>query len=73
MFFTADKVKTSNDTICIRFQDIVNRQIIYYVKISDNGFYTPYVKMGEHLITCGGKEMADYIFFMQHQYALDII
>ncbi|MBP9185677.1 MAG: hypothetical protein KBG11_01150 [Bacteroidia bacterium] len=70
MFFTADKVKTSNDTICIRFQDIVNRQIIYYVKISDNGFYTPYVKMGEHLITCGGKEMADYIFFMQHQYAL---
>jgi tetratricopeptide (TPR) repeat protein len=70
MFFTADKVKNSNDTVFIRYKDIVNRQIIYYVKIADNGFYTPYVKMGEHLITCGGKEMADYIFYMQHQYAL---
>lgn len=70
IFFTSDKIKSPSDTVYIYYKDIVNRQIIYYVKIADNGFYTPYIKMGEYLITCGGKEMADFIFYMQHQYAV---
>lgn len=70
IFFTAEKPKNASDTVNIYYKDIVNRQIIYYVKIADNGFYMPYVQIAEHLITCGGKDMADYIFYMQQRYAL---
>ncbi len=68
--FTAEDPKNAIDTVHIYYKDVVNRQIIYYVKIADNGFYMPYVQIAEHLITCGGKDMADYIFYMQHRYAL---
>ena len=60
----------SEDTVYINYKDIINRQIIYYVKVTDGGFYMPYVKIGDHLLTCGGKEFADLIFYMQHQYAV---
>ena len=30
----------------------------------------PYVRVKDHLLTCGGKEVADLLFYMQHQYAV---
>jgi len=30
----------------------------------------PYVKIGDHLLTCGGKGVADLIYYMQHRYAV---
>jgi tetratricopeptide (TPR) repeat protein len=68
--FTSGKENHYQDTITIYFRDILNHQIIYYVKVTDGGFYMPYVKVKDHLLTCGGKEVADLLFFMQHQYAI---
>jgi tetratricopeptide (TPR) repeat protein len=30
----------------------------------------PYVRVKDHLLTCGGKEVAELIFYMQHMYAV---
>jgi tetratricopeptide (TPR) repeat protein len=68
--FTSGKENHYQDTITVYFRDILNDQIIYYVKVTEGGFYMPYVKVKDHLLTCGGKEVADLIFFMQHQYAV---
>jgi len=65
-FTSTDK----KDTISIYFKDIINHQISYFVKITEGGFYMPYVRVKDHLMTCGGKEAADLIFYMQHQYAV---
>jgi tetratricopeptide (TPR) repeat protein len=68
--FTSGKENQYQDTITIYFRDILYHQIIYYVKVTDGGFYMPYVRVKDHLLTCGGKEVADLLFFMQHQYAI---
>jgi tetratricopeptide (TPR) repeat protein len=65
-FTSTDK----KDTISIHYKDIVNHQISYFVKITEGGFYMPYVRVKDHLLTCGGKEVADLLFYMQHQYAV---
>jgi tetratricopeptide (TPR) repeat protein len=70
MRFTSGNENHFKDTITIYYKDIVNCRIIYYVKITDGGFYMPYVSVKDHLLTCGGKEVADLLFFMQHQYAI---
>ena len=70
IMFTSGKDNHSKDTVYINYKDIINRQIIYYVKVTDGGFYMPYVKIGDHLLTCGGKGVADLIYYMQHQYAV---
>lgn len=68
--FTSGSENHFKDTITIYFKDILNYRIIYYVKITDGGFYMPYVSVKEHLLTCGGKEVADLLFYMQHQCAV---
>jgi len=68
--FTSGNENHFKDTISIYYKDIVNCQIIYFVKVTDKGFYMPYVRVKDHLLTCGGKEVADLLFFMQHQYAI---
>jgi tetratricopeptide (TPR) repeat protein len=68
--FTSGNENHFKDTITIFYKDIVNCRIIYYVKITDGGFYMPYVRVKDHLLTCGGKEVADLLFYMQHQYAV---
>jgi tetratricopeptide (TPR) repeat protein len=68
--FTSAGDNDFKDTVTIYYKDILNYQINYYVKITDGGFYMPYVKVKDHLLTCGGKETADLLFFMQHKYAL---
>jgi len=70
IMFTSGKDNHSKDTVYINYKDIINRQIIYYVKVTEGGFYMPYVKIGDHILTCGGKEVADLIFYMQHRYAV---
>jgi tetratricopeptide (TPR) repeat protein len=70
IMFTSGKENHSKDTVFIYYKDIINQPIIYYVKVTEGGFYMPYVKIGEHLLTSGGKELADLIFHMQHRYAL---
>jgi len=68
--FTSSSENHYKDTITIYYKDILNYQIVYYVKVTDGGFYMPYVRAKNHLLTCGGKEVADLLFYMQHQYAL---
>jgi hypothetical protein len=68
--FTSGSENHYKDTITIFYKDILNYQISYYVKITDGGFYMPYVRVKDHLLTCGGKETADLLFYMQQQYAL---
>jgi tetratricopeptide (TPR) repeat protein len=68
--FTSGNENHAKDTVTIYYKDILNYQITYFVKITDNGFYMPYVKVKDHLLTCGGKEVADLLFYMQHQYAV---
>lgn len=68
--FTSGNENRYKDTVTIYYKDILNYQISYYVKIAENGFYMPYVKVKDHLLTCGGKETADLLFYMQQQYAL---
>jgi tetratricopeptide (TPR) repeat protein len=68
--FTSGSENHSKDTVTIYYKDIVNSRIIYYVKVTDGGFYMPYVKVKDHLLTCGGKGVADNLFYMQHQYAV---
>jgi tetratricopeptide (TPR) repeat protein len=68
--FTSGSDNHSVDTVTIYFKDIVKYQITYYVKVADNGFYMPYVKVKDHLLTCGGKEVADLLFYLQHSYAV---
>lgn len=70
IMFTSGKENRSKDTVYIKYKDILNRQVIYYVKVTDGGFYMPYVKVGDHLLTCGGKGVADLIYYMQHRYAV---
>jgi hypothetical protein len=67
--FTSGNENHYKDTITIFYKDILNYPINYYVKIADNGFYMPYVKVKDHLLTCGGKETADLLFYMQQRYA----
>ena len=67
--FTSGNENRYKDTVTIYYKDIVNYQISYYVKIADNGFYMPYVDVKDHLLTCGGKETADLLFYMQQLYA----
>ena len=68
--FTSSNESNFKDTVTIYFKDIVNYQITYYVKVAENGFYMPYISVKDHLLTCGGKEVADLVFYMQHQYAV---
>jgi tetratricopeptide (TPR) repeat protein len=68
--FTSGNENHFKDTVTIYFKDIVNSRIIYYVKVTDGGFYMPYVRVKDHLLTSGGKEVADLLFYMQHQYAI---
>ena len=68
--FTSGNENHFKDTITIYYKDILNFQIFYFVKVTDGGFYMPYVRMKDHLLTCGGKEVADLFFYMQHQYAV---
>jgi tetratricopeptide (TPR) repeat protein len=68
--FTSGSDNHSRDTVTIYYKDILNCRITYYVKITDGGFYMPYVRVKDHLLTCGGKEVADLLFYMQHQYAV---
>jgi tetratricopeptide (TPR) repeat protein len=68
--FTSGNENHFEDTVTIYYKDILNYRIIYYVKITDGGFYMPYVSVKDHLLTCGGKEVADLLFYMQHQYAV---
>jgi tetratricopeptide (TPR) repeat protein len=68
--FTSGSENHFKDTVTIHYKDILNCRIIYYVKITDGGFYMPYVRVKDHLLTCGGKEVADLLFYMQHQYAV---
>jgi tetratricopeptide (TPR) repeat protein len=68
--FTSGSENHYKDTVTLYYRDIVNCQIIYYVKVTDGGFYMPYVRVKDHLLTCGGKEVADLLFYMQHQYSV---
>jgi tetratricopeptide (TPR) repeat protein len=68
--FTSGSENHFKDTITIYYKDILNYRIIYYVKVTDGGFYMPYVRVKDHLMTCGGKEVADLLFYMQHQFAV---
>jgi tetratricopeptide (TPR) repeat protein len=68
--FTSSNENHFKDTITIYYKQILNCQIIYFVKVTDGGFYMPYVRVKDHLLTCGGKEVADLFFYMQHQYAV---
>lgn len=68
--FTSSSKDRYKDTITIYYRDILNYQITYFVKVTEEGFYMPYVKVKDHLLTCGGKEVADLLFYMQHQYAV---
>lgn len=68
--FTSGNENHSKDTVTIYYHEIRNDQISYYVKVTEGGFYMPYVRVKDHLLTCGGKEMADLLFYMQHQYAV---
>ena len=68
--FTSGQDNHSKDTVTIYYHEILNYWISYYVKVTEGGFYMPYVKVKDHLLTCGGKEMADLLFYMQHQYAI---
>jgi len=68
--FTSGKENHFKDTVTIYYKEILNCQIVYYVKVTDKGFYMPYVSVKDHLLTCGGKEMADLLFFMQYQYTI---
>jgi tetratricopeptide (TPR) repeat protein len=68
--FTSGNENHSRDTVTIYYKEILNCQIVYYVKVTDKGFYMPYVRVKDHLLTCGGKEVADLLFYMQHQYAI---
>lgn len=67
--FTSGNENRYQDTVTIYFKDILNYQISYLVKIADNGFYMPYVNVKDHLLTCGGKETADLLFYMQQVYS----
>jgi tetratricopeptide (TPR) repeat protein len=68
--FTSGSENHFKDTVTIYYKDILNCRISYYVKITDGGFYMPYVRVKDHLLTCGGKEVADLLFYMQHRYAV---
>lgn len=68
--FTSGKENQFKDTITIYYRDILNCRIIYFVKVTDEGFYMPYVRVKDNLLTCAGKEVADLLFYMQHQYAV---
>lgn len=68
--FTSGKENQFKDTVTIYYKDILNYRIIYYVKVTEGGFYMPYVSVKDHLLTCGGKEVADLLFYMQHQSAI---
>jgi tetratricopeptide (TPR) repeat protein len=68
--FTSGNENHFKDTVTIFFKDILSSRIIYYVKVTDGGFYMPYVRFKNHLLTCGGKEIADLLFYMQHHYAV---
>jgi hypothetical protein len=68
--FTSGNENHSKDTVTIFFKDILNARIKYYVKVTEKGFYMPYVQINNHLLTCGGKELADLFFFLQHQCAV---
>jgi tetratricopeptide (TPR) repeat protein len=70
MRFISGNENHNKDTITIYYKDILNYRIVYFVKVTDGGFYMPYVRVKDHLLTCGGKEVADLLFYMQHQYAL---
>jgi tetratricopeptide (TPR) repeat protein len=67
--FTSGSENHYKDTVTIFFKDILNYRIIYYVKVTEGGFYMPYVRVKDHLLTSGGKEIADLLFYMQHQSA----
>jgi tetratricopeptide (TPR) repeat protein len=72
--FTSGKANLSKDTVYINYKDIVNRQLSYYVGVSydriGNSTWMQYVRVGDHLLTCDGKEVADLIFYMQHRFAV---
>lgn len=68
--FTSGNENHSKDTVTIYYHEIMNDQISYYVQVTEGGFYMPYVRVKDHLLTCGGRDMADLLFYMQHQYAV---
>lgn len=68
--FTSGNENHFKDTVTLYYKDIMNYQIIYFVKVTERGFYMPYVSVKDFLLTCGGKEVADLLFYMQHQYAV---
>jgi tetratricopeptide (TPR) repeat protein len=74
IMFTSGKANLSKDTVYINYKDIVNRQLSYYVGVSydriGNSTWMQYVRVGDHLLTCDGKEVADLIFYMQHRFAV---
>jgi tetratricopeptide (TPR) repeat protein len=74
IMFTSGKENLSKDTVFINYKDIVNKQLSYYVGVSydriGNSTWMQYVRVGDHLLTCDGKEVADLIFYMQHRFAV---
>jgi tetratricopeptide (TPR) repeat protein len=68
--FTSGNENHFKDTVTINFKEILNYRIIYFVKVTERGFYMPYVSVKDHLLTCGGKEVADLLFYLQFQYAI---
>lgn len=74
IMFTSGKENLSKDTVYINYKDIVNRQLSYYVGVSydriGNSRWMQYVRVGDHLLTCDGREVADLIFYMQHRFAV---